>query len=288
MAMMTSHDGRNDIPLIRIAAATTGESCADLRVLQCQYMREKKQRLHHRMAFHALIVVTRGSGYFCCNEGPWYQVLPGDLFYLRPNAVFQFGPDEGTTWDEYHCCLNGPRIHTWYERGWLPEQDIVWRLPSAESLTTLFRRVGSFHNSHDYGDRDRTIIAAEQLFCEAFHLRQHQHQQHDHLVSACIALFQQRLSEEIHLQHIAEELLVSYSLLRQRIRSATGLSPAKLLLQIRCQQAQAYLQETDMTIGEVASACGFDDQYTFSRSFKRAVGVAPSHWRDQLLQWRGQ
>ena len=209
-------------------------------------------------------------------------------FICDQTPFFSFGPDVGATWDEYHCCVSGPRIHTWYERGWLPEQDTVWRLPNAESLTALFRRVGTFMQSHAYGDRDRTILAAEQLFCEAFHLRQHQHHQHDHLVGACMAIFQQRLHKVVNLPKLAEELSVSYSLLRQRIRTATGLSPAKLLLRVRCQHAQELLQEPDLTIADVAAACGFDDQYTFSRSFKRAVGVAPSHWREQLLQWRGQ
>ena len=210
------------------------------------------------------------------------------MLYLKPGPAFFFGPYEGGDWDEYHCCVDGQRIQHWVQRGWIPRKNQVWRLPDAETLTTFFRRVGNFHRSSSYGNRDRAILAAEQLYLEAFHQRQTPGHQDDHLVRSCLALCRQRLAEEIHFTDLAVEMGVSYSLLRQRIRQTTGQSPAKILLQMRCHHAQELLQDVSLTIQQIANDCGFEDPYTFSRSFKRSVGVAPSHWRDQLLQWRGK
>ena len=285
---MTSSDSNHDIPLMRIPPVYPGESCHDLQVLQCQQIRNKRQMIRHRLDFHALVVVTRGAGTYQCDSGPVSKLLAGDMIYLRPGPVFTFGPGDTGDWDEFHCCVAGERLHTWQERGWLPDGDHIWRLPNAEALSTHFRRIAHFHHAHEYGDRDRAIIAAEQLFAEAFHLRQPPNHHHDRLISSCVAYVHQHLAEDIDFIFLARQMGVSYSLLRQRIKQVTGLSPAKLLLQMRCTFAQELLQDADISIQHIAEQCGFDDPYSFSRSFKRSVGIAPSHWRNNIVQWRGR
>ena len=139
-------------------------------------------------------------------------------------------------------------------------------------LSNFYQRINSYHSGLTHGNRDRAILAAEQLFVEAFHRRRHPGHEDDHLVRSCLGLCHERLAEPLHFTDIADELGVSYSLLRQRIRQSTGQSPAKLLLQMRCNYAQELLQDPELTIQQIATECGFEDPYTFSRSFKRSVG----------------
>jgi AraC-like DNA-binding protein len=41
------------------------------------------------------------------------------------------------------------------------------------------------------------------------------------------------------------------------------------------------LDESKMTIKQVATECGFENEFHFSSTFKRAVGVAPQAYRRQ-------
>lgn len=284
---MTANDSRNDIPLMRIPPKYPGESCSDLQVLQCGKHADKRHRLANRFDFYALVMITKGSGTFRCDDGPVQQVRAGDVIYLKPGPAFFFGPPKGGYWDEYHCCVTGERLQQWCERRWIPHKNQVWRLPNTEVLSNFYQRINSYHSGHTHGNRDRAILTAEQLFVEAFHRRRHPGHEDDHLVRSCLGLCHERLAEPLHFTDIADELGVSYSLLRQRIRQSTGQSPAKLLLQMRCNYAQELLQDPELTIQQIATECGFDDPYTFSRSFKRSVGVAPSYWRERLFRWRG-
>jgi transcriptional regulator GlxA family with amidase domain len=44
------------------------------------------------------------------------------------------------------------------------------------------------------------------------------------------------------------------------------------------------LATTDLGVVPIAHRVGYDSEEAFSRAFKRAYGLAPSHWRDARAQ----
>jgi len=42
---------------------------------------------------------------------------------------------------------------------------------------------------------------------------------------------------------------------------------------------KSLLEQGDLSVKEVAYRLGFEDQYHFSRLFKKKTGIAPSQWR---------
>lgn len=77
---------------------------------------------------------------------------------------------------------------------------------------------------------------------------------------------------------IASQLNMSTSTFRRRIYNAVGETPKTYISAIQMQKAAKLLQETDMSIADVAMACGFDEATNFSRAFKRFYGVTPSQF----------
>ena len=43
--------------------------------------------------------------------------------------------------------------------------------------------------------------------------------------------------------------------------------------------AEDLLATTDLTVAAVGRRVGYDSEEAFSRAFKRASGLSPSHWR---------
>ena len=66
---------------------------------------------------------------------------------------------------------------------------------------------------------------------------------------------------------------------RDLVKRATGLSLHRYLGAIRIERAIELLSEGGHAIGEIAEICGYCDIYHFSRAFKEATGVAPTHYR---------
>ncbi|MFK8161553.1 MAG: ATP-binding protein [Lewinella sp.] len=74
---------------------------------------------------------------------------------------------------------------------------------------------------------------------------------------------------------------MSRSQLQRKLQSVLGMSPRKLVNEVRLKTAACRLQETEVPISEVAYDCGYRDPKYFGRVFKERFGVAPGAWREQ-------
>jgi len=71
--------------------------------------------------------------------------------------------------------------------------------------------------------------------------------------------------------------------IRTEFKRATGLTPTELLTKLRIEQAQKLFEiyGGNMSVSEIAEACGFDDPVYFSRRFKSLTGTSPSTYKKQ-------
>lgn len=76
------------------------------------------------------------------------------------------------------------------------------------------------------------------------------------------------------------------SALTRHFKVETGMTPIRYLLQLRMKAALAYLETSDMPIGEVAAECGFGGIHHFSGEFKRRFGLSPLDWRREKAMKR--
>jgi AraC family transcriptional regulator len=58
-----------------------------------------------------------------------------------------------------------------------------------------------------------------------------------------------------------------------------GKAPHAFVVRRRLQLATQYMLETDTTLGEIASLCGFTDQAHLNKRFREATGQTPAAWR---------
>jgi AraC-like DNA-binding protein len=78
---------------------------------------------------------------------------------------------------------------------------------------------------------------------------------------------------------LASGAAVSRSILDERFRQVLGRSPIRYLTEWRMHLAEELLTTTDLSVVTVARRVGYDSEEAFSRAFKRAHGLSPSHWR---------
>ncbi len=87
--------------------------------------------------------------------------------------------------------------------------------------------------------------------------------------------------QPVVLAELARGLGWSESHLRAVFRQHFGISLGRYIRETRCRQAALQLRDGNLTVTEVAAACGFSSVYAFSRTFKRALGTAPSALRTE-------
>jgi AraC-like DNA-binding protein len=74
--------------------------------------------------------------------------------------------------------------------------------------------------------------------------------------------------------------------IRAEFKKATSLTPIDFLAKMRLEHAQKLFEiyGDNLSVSEVAEACGFEDPIYFSRRFKQFVGVPPSEYKKQITK----
>ena len=93
------------------------------------------------------------------------------------------------------------------------------------------------------------------------------------------------------LETLAQQCGLSRTGLAERFRKAMNDTPLNYLRTVRIQNAMRLLSETEQTLEQVAQAVGYQDAFSFSKAFKRTIGIAPRTFRtqntqDQVQPWR--
>jgi AraC-like DNA-binding protein len=84
------------------------------------------------------------------------------------------------------------------------------------------------------------------------------------------------------LPHICRHIGMSERSLRRHLKLAYGLSWEGYRKQVRLLRAIELLSETDLSIDEIASRCGFESPSGFARTFRAATGHAPRAYRNRI------
>jgi len=78
---------------------------------------------------------------------------------------------------------------------------------------------------------------------------------------------------------LARQAHLSRSQFTRRFTSITGLPPNRFLVIVRMARARQLIEETTMTLSQIADALHYRDVYFFSRQFKQFSGMPPGNLR---------
>ncbi|MDR0623890.1 MAG: helix-turn-helix domain-containing protein [Treponema sp.] len=88
-------------------------------------------------------------------------------------------------------------------------------------------------------------------------------------------------TRKISLQEIAEASGLSAPYFSTIFKDEMGENLSNYLNRLRVEKAAAMLAETELTLNEIAAACGFEDQSWFSKIFKNFTGSSPGKYRER-------
>ncbi len=108
-------------------------------------------------------------------------------------------------------------------------------------------------------------------------------------VTKCIRYMYSHLSESITLEQLAEHAKLSKSSLSAAFQTCTGHAPMDFFIRLKMQEACKLLRSDRRYIYEVAQRLGYQDQYYFSRIFKKVIGMSPKEYlRSESLSYELQ
>ena len=104
------------------------------------------------------------------------------------------------------------------------------------------------------------------------------------LAERLVACLREHLHEALDVEEMAARMAVSSRTLHRHCQSALGVSPAKLLLQLRLEAACRLLEGDSSSLKRTAERTGFGSEYNLRRAFVEALGVTPSEYRQRFCR----
>lgn len=103
----------------------------------------------------------------------------------------------------------------------------------------------------------------------------------DTLIGKAKDYIRDRISDQIRLDDLAEDLNISKFHFLRLFRQQTGITPYQYVLSCRLNKAQKALERAD-SVNDVVFDLGFSDVSHFNRRFKSVFGVTPNVYRKLL------
>lgn len=92
------------------------------------------------------------------------------------------------------------------------------------------------------------------------------------------------IKSKLALKEFANKYFMSDSYISREFHRYTGQTITQFILQTKLKKACEILENTDLSIYEVATKLGYDDYYHFSKIFKREIGVSPIAYRKHNIK----
>ncbi len=103
----------------------------------------------------------------------------------------------------------------------------------------------------------------------------------DRYMELALKIMQRHVRGDLDLQGIADRLELSPAYFIRLFKQRMGLPPMKYFTRLKIDLAAVLLRESDLPVKTVAFRLGFDDEFYFSRTFRRWIGISPTEFRER-------
>ena len=105
----------------------------------------------------------------------------------------------------------------------------------------------------------------------------------DFYINEALEFIEHNFQNNISVEDMADVCGLNRSYFGKIFKESLGKSPQDFLLRYRMVKATELLKLTRLTVGDISTAVGYDNQLHFSRAFKKIYGVSPKKWRTEQI-----
>ena len=98
-------------------------------------------------------------------------------------------------------------------------------------------------------------------------------------LSGAIRIMEENIEKVLQVAEISARLGISVRQLERLFAQYLNLSPVQYYTRLRLGRATSLLRETDMSVTDIAYACGFSTPGQFSKSYRKHLGTSPARFR---------
>ncbi len=225
-----------------------------------------------------------GYGIYEANEAK-YKLTKGKAFFITfpedSQYYFSSNDSENNSWTFFYIHFSGPAAAPFYNR----IRELAGPILELEADS---QPINMFFELYDILRSNKSplrYMGNEWLYHFLIALLRHieapAHKQLSAPVAAAIQWMQKHYFEQLNLESMSREIGISYSHLTRQFYKEQGIKPIEYLTHIRLEHGMQLLLNTNMTIEQIAAACGFSCANYFTKVYKRYLNITPGDYRRQ-------
>ncbi|WOO40611.1 AraC family transcriptional regulator [Rubellicoccus peritrichatus] len=232
-----------------------------------------------------LIYCLDGSGEVTI-EDQSYTVKPGNAVVIPPNQSHTYRASSNEPWSIFWIHFGGEQLPEVMEYLIEDRKTPLLFVPDRQIMKNAFEDI-YVCLSYNYSDAGLLAMSTA-LMSLVSKIKLHHKDNNQEVrkieqrVAGTIAFMHEHLHMHLCLRDFARRAGMSGQNYSKRFKAKTGQSPMAYFIQLKIQKACRLLIETEQSIGEISQQLGYEDQYYFSRQFKKVQGCSPSHYRGSV------
>ena len=218
-------------------------------------------------------------------ETQTYSIKSGQGFLIFPGQITTYIADQNLPWEYVWIEFDGLRVKEALDLTELSVNTPVYHSHSKDLREQLMNEM--LYIVHHTKESPFHLIGHLYLFLD--YLTQsakskklvQSSKMSDYYIKEAINYIEQNFQNNITIEDIAAVCGINRSYFGKIFRNSIGRSPQEFLMNYRMVKATELLKLTSLSIAEIGSAVGYENQLHFSRAFKSIYGVSPREWRNQ-------
>ena len=243
------------------------------------------------MRNHYLIhCILSGSGTYCAHYGDKvfkYHLHEGQAFLIEPNRLVHYFADNETPWEYMWIEFDGMKTKEYLSEAGLTRSSLIYHASSEEGRQEMF---GHLRYLVDHPDLlPAEVMGYTYLFFGAL-IRSSRNARklpknniQDFYIQSTVDFIENHYMNEISVEDMAANLGLNRSYFSKIFKKATQKSPQDFLIQYRINKACELLRSTGMPIVQIAHLVGYNNQFHFTRAFKKLMNLPPQEWRKRRV-----
>jgi AraC-like DNA-binding protein len=226
--------------------------------------------------FNSVVLNLAGTGEYIIDGEP-LLFNEGDFFFFRSNIIHT------------HNAIRG-RPHTYVYADFETSDDDIFEKPPFSPKFMLsnrsafeddFRKLLNSWENQEIG----YLVRCREIFYRIFStmigslVKEYSLSRQYDRIKPAVKYIQNNYMKDISIESLSALCNLSTRHLNRFFHTVYGKSPVDYKMEIRFRLARNLLQNASHTIGEISDLTGYNSIYSFSRAFKRFVGVSPREWR---------
>ncbi|GGK39522.1 AraC family transcriptional regulator [Deinococcus malanensis] len=101
-------------------------------------------------------------------------------------------------------------------------------------------------------------------------------------VAEALSYMHEHHSRSLRVSALAARAGLSEDSFERLMRRVCHMTPQQFLIKVRLDAAVSLLREPNLSISEIAHACGYSDHSAFTRKFRSVAGISPQAYRERV------